>query len=160
MVFSPNSYLVNLDVEGSKYKAVLRDRQFHPISDRIIHADFYQIDEKSPIWVELPIVLEGVSAGVLKGGKLEQKVRKLKIKAMVIDLPDELKVNISALEIGKAIKVSDLTYKKIELLDPKNTVVVRVRSARGVQTAEEIAAESAAEVAAEEKAAEAAETKE
>ncbi|OFX84342.1 MAG: 50S ribosomal protein L25/general stress protein Ctc [Bacteroidetes bacterium GWF2_33_16] len=139
LIFSPNSYLVNLDIEGKKYNAVLRDRQFHPISDKIIHADFYQIDEKSPIWIEVPVVLEGVSEGVLKGGKLEQKLRKLKIKALVKNIPDDLKVDITNLEIGKTIKVSELSYNNIELLDPKNTVVVRVKSARGV-VAEETAA--------------------
>ena len=139
LVFSPNAYLVNLDLEGKKYNVVMRDLQFHPVSDKIIHADFYQIDEKSPIWIEVPVVLEGVSEGVLKGGKLEQKLRKLKIKALVKNIPDDLKVDITNLEIGKTIKVSELSYNNIELLDPKNTVVVRVKSARGV-VAEETAA--------------------
>lgn len=134
LVFSPNAYLVNLDLEGKKYNVVMRDLQFHPVSDKIIHADFYQIDEKSPVWMEIPVILEGVSVGVLKGGKVEQKMRKLKVKALPAILPDVIKVDITELEIGKSIKVSDLSFDKLELLDPENDVVVRVRSARGAQT--------------------------
>jgi len=134
LVFSPNAYLINLDIEGKKYNVVMRDLQFHPVSDKIIHADFYQINEKEAVWMEIPVVLEGVSAGVLKGGKIEQKMRKLKVKALPAKLPELIKVDITELEIGKAIKVSDLEYKGLQLLDPENNVVVRVKSARGAQT--------------------------
>ena len=157
LVFTPTAYLINLDIEGKKYNAVMRDLQFHPVSDKIIHADFFQIEEKSPVWMQVPIILEGVSPGVLKGGKLIQKMRKLKVKGIPSVLPDEIKINISILEIGKSIKVGDLSLKDLELLDPKNTVVVRVMSARGALAGEETV-EAIAET--EEKAEEASENKE
>jgi len=136
LVYTPVAYLVDLNIEGKKYQAVMRDLQFHPISDKIIHADFYQIDEKAPIWIEVPVFVEGVSEGVLKGGKMDQKMRKLKIKALVKDLPDHITVDITPLEIGKSIKVADLTMANVEFLNSKNDVVVRIRSARGAQTEE------------------------
>jgi len=143
LVFTPEACLVNLDIEGKKYKVVMRDLQFHPISDKITHADFYQIDEKKPIWIHVPVVIEGVSVGILQGGKLDQKMRKVKIKALVENLPDHVAVDITPLEIGKSIKVGELTLKNVEFLDSKNDVVVRVKSARGV-LAEETPAEGAA----------------
>ena len=90
LVYTPVAYLVDLNIEGKKYQAVMRDLQFHPISDKIIHADFYQIDEKAPIWIEVPVFVEGVSEGVLKGGKMDQKMRKVKIKALINNLPDHI----------------------------------------------------------------------
>jgi large subunit ribosomal protein L25 len=147
LVYTPTAYLVDLNIEGKKYQAVMRDLQFHPISDKIIHADFYQIDEKSPIWIEVPVVIEGVSEGILKGGKLDQKMRKVKIKALLENLPDHVTVDITPLEIGKSIKVGDLTLDNVEFLNTKNDVVVRIKSARGAQT-EETPAEGAAEGAA------------
>jgi large subunit ribosomal protein L25 len=143
LVFTPEACLVNLDIEGKKYKVVMRDLQFHPISDKITHADFYQIDEKKPIWIHVPVVVEGVSVGILKGGKLDQKMRKIKIKSLVDNLPDHISVDITPLEIGKSIKIADLTMDGIEFLDSKNDVVVRIKSARGV-LAEETPAEGAA----------------
>jgi len=133
LVFTPEACLVDLNIEGKKYKVVMRDLQFHPISDKITHADFYQIDEKKPIWIHVPVVVEGISEGILKGGKLDQKMRKLKIKALIDNLPDHITVDITPLEIGKSIKVGDLTFKDVEFLDPKNDVVVRIRTARAAQ---------------------------
>ncbi len=148
IVYTPNAYIVNFDIEGKNFQGILRDVQYHPVSDRVIHADFYQIDDKSPVWMKVPVVLEGSSIGVLKGGRLVQKMRKLKVKALPGDLPDDIKIDISKLDVGKSIKIANLEMDKVELLDPANAVVVLVKTARTVvETVEggEEGEESAAE---------------
>ena len=143
LVYTPEACLVNLNIDGNQYKSVLRDLQYHPISDKITHADFYLIDEKKPIWINVPVRIEGTSVGVLNGGKLDQKMRKVKIKALVEHLPDHVTVDITPLEIGKSLKVADLSLKGVEFLDSKNDVVVRIKSARGAQVEEAPAAGAA-----------------
>lgn len=135
LVYTPNAYLVNIDVEGTAYKAIIRDVQYHPVTDKVIHADFYQITDNSPVWMMLPVRMVGSSIGVLKGGRLVQKMRKIKVKGLPGDLPDDIKIDISKLDLGKSIKIKDLAIDKIELMDPSNAVVILVKTARGVQAA-------------------------
>lgn len=135
IVYSPNAYLVNINIDGKTYNAVLRDIQYHPVSDKIIHADFYQVKEDQAVWMKVPVILEGTSVGVLKGGKLVQKMRKLKVKALPGILPDEIKINISKLGIGKAIKIGDLKIEGLEFLEPENAVVVLIKTARAAGAA-------------------------
>ena len=136
LVYSPNAYLVNFDLDGSKYHAVMRDIQFHPVTDKILHADFYQIDEKSEVWMKIPVRLEGNSVGVLQGGRLVHKLRKVRVKALPNDLPDEIVVDISKLGLGKSVKIGDIDAHGVKFLEPDNAVVVIVKTARGAQTAE------------------------
>ena len=157
IVYSHNAYLVNIDIEGKKYQAVLRDIQYHPVTDKIIHADFYQIIEKQPVWIKVPIELTGNAIGVLSGGRLVQKMRKVKVKGLPNVLPDEIKIDISKLGIGKSIKIGDLSIEGLEFLEPENAVVVLIKTARSaVLTAEEESteAEEGAEEAPAEEAAE------
>jgi len=145
LVYTPNAYLVNIDLDGKKHKAVLRDVQFHPVTDKILHADFYEIDDKSPVWMKIPVRLEGSAVGVLNGGRLVQKMRKLKIKALPANLTDEIVIDISPLGIGDTVKVKDLPYKHVNFLEPDSAVVVLVKSARGATLPEEIEALEAEE---------------
>ncbi|MGC9375519.1 MAG: 50S ribosomal protein L25/general stress protein Ctc [Bacteroidales bacterium] len=140
IVYTPNAYLVNVDLDGQKHKAVLRDVQFHPVSDKIIHVDFYETDENSEVWMKVPVRMEGAAVGVLNGGRLVQKMRKLRVKAILGNLPDEIVVDITPLEIGDSVKVKDLPYPAVNFLDPDNAVVVLVKSARGATLPEEIEA--------------------
>jgi len=133
LVFSPNAYLINFDIDGNKHQAVMRDVQFHPVSDKIIHADFYAVEDKSPVWMSVPVRLEGSSIGVLQGGRLVQKMRKIKVKALPNQLPDEVVIDITKLGIGKSVKVGSLVMKDVEFLDAANSVVVLIKTARGVQ---------------------------
>lgn len=135
LVFTPNAYLVNIEVEGKTYQAVLRDIQFHPVNDKILHVDFFQVDEKEPVWIKLPVVLEGSSVGVIAGGRLVQKMRKIKVKALPNELPDEIKVDITKLAIGKSIKIKDLDTDGLEFMEPANAVVVLVKMARAAALA-------------------------
>ena len=150
LVYTPNAYLVNIDLDGKKHKAVLRDVQFHPVTDKILHADFYEIDDKSPVWMKIPVRLEGSAVGVLNGGRLVQKMRKLKIKALPANLTDEIVIDISPLGIGDTVKVKDLPYKHVNFLEPDSAVVVLVKSARGATLPEEIEALEAEEAEGEE----------
>lgn len=150
LVYTPNAYLVNIDLDGKKHKAVLRDVQFHPVTDKILHADFFAIEDKTPVWMKIPVRLEGSAVGVLNGGRLVQKMRKLRIKALPGNLTDEIVIDISPLEIGDSVKVKDLPYKHVNFLEPDSAVVVLVKSARGATLPEEIEALEAEAAEAEE----------
>ena len=147
LINTPNVYIVNIDVDGTSYQTILRDVQFHPVTDRVMHADFYQIVNDAPVWVKLPVILEGSSVGVLRGGKVVQKRRYLKVKGLPGDLPEDVKIDISKLDIGKTVKVADISIDKLELLDPASDVIVLVKTARGVKASDLAAAEEAEEAA-------------
>lgn len=151
LVYTNQVYLVEINLEGSKLKGILKDIQFHPVTDKIIHVDFVEVKDNVPAVVSLPIVLTGTSKGVLAGGKLRQRRRYLKVQGLVKNLPDSLTVDITELNIGNVRKVSELSYPNIELLDPAQAMVVGVISSRlaAKGTSEEISegAEPAAEAA-------------
>ena len=131
LVYSPNVYLINLDIDGDKYNAVMQDIHFHPVKDHILHIDFYQVIEKHPFWMRIPVIVEGVPIGVQDGGKPIHKMRKLVIRSLPKDMPDEIKVNVSDLTIGDSIRVADLPTENIEILDDDNSVIFLVKSPRG-----------------------------
>nr|WP_321379759.1 50S ribosomal protein L25/general stress protein Ctc [uncultured Bacteroides sp.] len=138
LVYSPDIYLVNLDIEGKKVKAIMKDIQFHPVKDNILHIDFYQIDEVKPIVMEVPVALEGLAEGVKAGGKLTLQMRKIKVKALFNDIPEKLVINVSSLGLGKTIQVGQLSFENLELLTAKEAVVCAVkltRVARGLAAA-------------------------
>ncbi len=146
LVYTPNVYLLKLDVSGEKYNAILQDIQFHPVSGSILHMDFYQVFEDKSVSVEIPVQLNGVPEGIRHGGKLAIEARRLKARALPGDLPDILEIDVSQLGLGKSIKVGELKFPGIQLLDAPNHVVASVkltRAARGVieEEAEEEAAE-------------------
>ena len=134
LVYTPHIYVVDLIIDGTKVNAILKDIQFHPVKDNILHVDFYQIDEAKPIVMEVPVQLEGLAEGVKAGGKLVLQMRKLKVKALYNIIPEKLIVNVSHLGLGKTVKVGELSYEGLELLNAKEAVVCAVkltRAARG-----------------------------
>jgi len=133
LVYTPEVYTVDLSVDGKNYTAILKDMQFHPVSDELIHADFLQIFKDKPVVLEIPLVLEGLAQGVKEGGKLSMDMRKLKVKGLYKDFPEKLVVNIENLGLGKTIQVGDLNYKNLELLNTKNSVVASVKATRAVK---------------------------
>ncbi len=138
LVYTPDIHLVNLDIDGKKIKAIMKDIQFHPVKDTILHVDFYEVDEKKPIVMEVPVQLEGLAEGVKAGGKMTLQMRKLRVKAMYKDMPEKLVVNVSHLGLGKTIKVGELAFEGLELLNVKDNVVCAVqltRAARGLAAA-------------------------
>ena len=145
LVYTHEAHLVNLDIEGKQFNAVLHDMQFHPVTDRILHADFVQVFDDKPIIMDVPVMITGDSAGVKAGGKLSVKRRTLKIKGLANNLPDHLEVDVTELKIHHSIKVGELSFYKIELLDPKISTIVTVTTSRvALKTEEELAAEAAA----------------
>jgi len=154
LVYTPDAHTATLEIEGKKINAILQDIQFHPISDKILHADFYELSESKPVTMEIPVRLEGRSRGVVAGGVLSRPFRRLTVRALPADLPDEIVVNITSLRIGQKIYVGDLDSSKYTFLHPDNAVVVAVRTSRVAvddsdDDEEEEGAEGTAEAAAE-----------
>lgn len=148
LVYTPDAHLVKLIFEGTEYKAVLKDMQFHPVKDNILHADFIEIFDDKPVIINIPIKVSGDSVGVLAGGKLSIKRRNLKVKGFAKDLPESLPIDITNLKIHEGVKVGDLSFEKIELLDQKKSMVLTIATSRVAQKSdEEVLAETAAAAA-------------
>jgi large subunit ribosomal protein L25 len=148
LIYTPDAHLVLLNVEGKTYKAVLKDIQFHPVSDKIIHIDFTEVSDDRPINIRIPIEVHGDSEGVKAGGKLRIRMRSILVKGLARDIPEILPIDISALKIHESVKVGELSYDKIELIDPKNQMVLTIATSRVAQKSdEEIASEAAAAAA-------------
>jgi len=130
LVFTHEAHLVDLNLDNKEYKAVLQDIQFHPVSDRIIHADFVQIVEDKPVIISVPVSVHGDSIGVIAGGKLSIRKRALKIKGLPKDLPEHIPVDITDLKIHDNVKVGDLSMNNIEFLDINKEVVVTIATSR------------------------------
>ena len=152
LVYTPNVYTASLDIDGQKVAAILQDIQFHPVTDRIIHIDFYQLFDDKEITMNIPVKLTGTSPGVLNGGSLRFTNRKLKVKAIPANLPDFVTADISSLKIGSKLTISSLLNDEYSFMHPENTVVVQVRTSRNaaeedeeVEAEEEATPEAAAE---------------
>jgi large subunit ribosomal protein L25 len=141
LVYNHEVHTVDLTIDGKSYSAIMKDIQFHPITDEILHIDFLELVSDKPVEMEIPVRVVGNSVGVKAGGKLVKKVRKLKVKASPADLPDFIEVNVDNLDIGKAIKVADIQLKGVQLLDAPNNVITTVKTTR------QVAAEGAAPAA-------------
>ncbi|MCX6186871.1 MAG: 50S ribosomal protein L25/general stress protein Ctc [Bacteroidetes bacterium] len=140
LVYTPNTYRVQLDIDGTIYKAILQDMQFHPVNDTIVHADFFEIDETQNVEIDIPVKFVGNSIGVRQGGKMVVKSQKLRVRALPKNLPDSIDVNIETLEIGKSIKVADITVENMILLDSPNNPIVTVKTTRAAAEAATAAA--------------------
>lgn len=143
LVYTPNVHTVVIELAGKTYDAILQDIQFHPISDKILHIDFYQLDPKKEITMDVPVKITGTSPGVLNGGVLRLNQRKLKVRALPANLPDFVEANISELEMGNKLYVTKLETNNFKLLNPENTVVAQVRISRAAMKAAQEAAKAA-----------------
>ena len=135
LVYTPNTYKVQLDIDGTIFKTILKDMQFHPVNDSIRHADFLELDDNKEIEILIPIKCVGNSVGVRQGGKLMIKQQKLRVKGLPANLPEFIEIKIDALEIGKSIVVKELSSPNIVLLDSPNNPVVIVKSTRAAVSA-------------------------
>ena len=123
LLYSPNVYQVSLNIEGTKYDAILQDAQFHPVNETILHVDFLQLRADKPVRLEVPVRFTGTAPGVQKGGKLIPKLRKLSVKALPADMPDYIDVDVSGLDMGKSIKVSDIPAANYTIINsPANPI--------------------------------------
>lgn len=135
LIYSPDIYTVNLNIDGAECKAILKEIQFHPVKDNILHVDFYEITDTKPIIMEVPIKLEGLAEGVKAGGKLVANVRKLKVKAVYSNIPEKLIINVAHLGLGKTIKVGELNFEGLELMNSTEVVVCQVKMTRSAMAA-------------------------
>jgi large subunit ribosomal protein L25 len=154
LVFTPDVFIVNLNIDGTEYKGILQDVQYHPVTDRVLHADFLEVVPNKPLIVGLPLTFEGTSPGVIRGGKMIKKMQKIRVKGLIEDMPDYILVDISKLEIGGSVKIKDIELDKLSTLDPPNSVIVRVKTARAVEEVEGVDEEEGEEGEGEEGAAE------
>lgn len=139
LIYTPNVYIVNVDIDGVVKKAILKDIQFHPVTDKILHVDFLEVTDEKPVVIAIPVKLVGNSEGVKAGGKLQLEMRKLNVKGLIANLPDVLEIDITNLGLGKAVKVGELAYENLEVLNAKNAVVVAVKLTRAARAAAEAA---------------------
>lgn len=134
---TPASYIVDITLGDDKYTAILHELQWHPVSDECLHVDFLAIDEKKPIAINVPLVIEGHAKGVQQGGKFYQNSRSIRISALMDNLPDDLKVNISDLGLDKRIKAGDLKYEGLTIISDKDMIICGVKSTRNSSAAAE-----------------------
>ena len=135
LVYSPHIYSVNLTIDGKEHKAIMKELQFHPVTDQLLHIDFYEINETKPIVMEVPIKLNGLAEGVKAGGKLAAGVRKLKVRAVYTAIPEKLDIDVTHLGLGKTIKVGELNFEGLELMTSPSVVVCQVKMTRGAKSA-------------------------
>ena len=136
LVYTPEIYVVELTIDGVKRMAIMKELQFHPVSDALLHLDFLEVFPEKPIVMEVPVVLEGHAEGVKAGGKLQLQMRKLKVKAVYSEIPERLVINVDHLGLGKTMQVGDIHFEGLEIMNAKNAVVCAVqltRAARGAQ---------------------------
>ncbi len=152
LIFSPDVYQVELDIDGTKKVAIIQDLDMHPVKDKPLHIDFLELSDDKPVKVQLPLRHSGSPIGVMNGGKLRQPYRKLRVVGLPGDLPEAVTVEIGDLRIGQSVRISDLNVEGVTFLEPANAVILAVKMARGAVADEE--EEEEGEAAAEEGASE------
>ena len=140
VVYTPVVHFIDLQIAGVTSQAIIKDLQFHPLTEQIIHVDFLLLDEKKPVTIQIPIKLTGSSAGVKSGGKLVQKLRKLSIKALPKDHLDAIEVSIEGLEVGKSVKVAEIKVENLTITNAIEDTIVSVTTSRALRQAEQEAA--------------------
>ena len=134
-VYTPDVYVVNLTVDGEPHKAIIKELQFHPTTDSLIHADFYEVTETKPITVGIPVRLNGLAQGVRDGGKLNLSIRKIDVTAPYKQIPEVLNIDVTNLQLGKAIKVGELSFEGLEIATPAQVIVCSVKATRASRAA-------------------------
>jgi large subunit ribosomal protein L25 len=130
IVYSPSAYIIEIDLDGKKHKAVLQELQFHPVTDKLVHMDFVEVFDDKPVTVEIPVKLTGAAIGLKDGGKPRQRRRVLKVRGLLEHLPDMLEIDITDVAIGDVIKIGDLSYDNLEILDPARSMIYAIVSSR------------------------------
>lgn len=143
VIYTPHIYVINLNIDGAEHKAIIKELQFHPVKDTLLHIDFYEINEQKPITIGIPVKLNGLAQGVRDGGRLSLIVRKVNVTAKYQDIPETLDIDVTDLTIGKSIKVGDLNFEGLEMATSKEVVVCTIKATRKSNAAAQ--AEEAAE---------------
>ena len=140
LIYTPKVYIVNISIDGKSHHAIIKELQFHPVTDKLIHADFFEISDHKPITIEIPVKLIGSSAGVREGGKLMMDKRKMKVRGLYKDIPAEIEINITELGVGKSIRAGEIQADKFAIVFDKETPIVSVRTTRAAAAAAQEAA--------------------
>ena len=135
VVYTPHVYVVNLTIDGEAHKAVMKELQFHPTTDALLHIDFYEVNEEKPITIGIPVKLTGHAQGVRDGGRLSQAVRQLNVTAPYKQIPETLEIDVTNLKLGKAIKVAELNFDGLQIATPAQVVVCSVKATRASRAA-------------------------
>ena len=136
ILYTPETLIIDFEINGKVYHTILQDIQYHPVTDDVLHADFLYVNEENPITVTLPVRTQGTCPGVMRGGRMNMNLSKLKVRGYVNDLPDNIMIDVTKLQMNQAIKVKDLDLEKITVLVPANTIVVDVRAPRNAAAEE------------------------
>ena len=140
VVYTPHVYVVNINIDGKEHKAIIKELQFHPTTDALLHADFFEVNETKPITIGIPVKLNGLAQGVRDGGKLNLSIRKIDVRAPYKQIPEILDIDVTNLGLGKAIKVGELSFEGLELATPAQVVVCSVKETRASKSAAAAAA--------------------
>lgn len=135
LLYTPMVHQVDLNIEGTHYQAVVQEAQFHPVNEVILHVDFLELDENKPVKMQVPIRMQGTAVGVTKGGKILTKLRKISVKALPKDMPDYVDIDVSGLDMGKSIKVSEVKSQNFTILNSPLIPVVSIEIPRGLRGA-------------------------
>ena len=154
IINTPEVYFVDLEVDGAKFKTIVKDVQFHPVTDRVLHIDFLEVDEKKPVTIRIPVSLVGRSKGVANGGTLKNPIKMIRVSGLPSAIPENVEIDMTSLKIGDSIKVGELNIDGLTFLGADNAVVVGVKMSRNVVADEEEEGEEATEAAPEAAAAE------
>ncbi len=139
-IYTPDVYVVNLNIDGKEHKAIIKELQFHPTTDALLHADFYEINEKKAITIGIPVKLNGLAQGVRDGGKINLSIRKINVTAPYKQIPEILNIDVTNLQLGKAIKVGELSFEGLEIATSPEVVVCSVKATRASRSAAAAAA--------------------
>ncbi|MCI6160331.1 MAG: 50S ribosomal protein L25/general stress protein Ctc [Prevotellaceae bacterium] len=141
IIYTPHVYIVNLVIDGEKHTAIIKELQFHPVTDALLHIDFYEINEEKPITIGIPVKLNGLAQGVRDGGRMNLSIRKINVTAKYKSIPETLDIDVTKLGIGKSIKVGDLHFDGLEMATGKEVVVCSIKATRKSATSSSVSAE-------------------
>ncbi len=130
VIYTPHIYVVNLNIDGENHKAILKELQFHPVTDALLHVDVYEINENKPITIGIPVKLTGLAQGIRDGGRMNLSIRKINVTAKYQDIPETLDIDVTELRIGKSIKVGDLSFDGLEMATGKEVIVCSIKATR------------------------------
>ena len=143
VVYTPHIYVLNIDIDGVKHTAIMKELQFHPVTDALLHIDFYEVNDAKPITIGIPVRLNGLAQGVRDGGRINLSIRKINVSAPYKVIPEHLDIDVTNLQLGKSIKVGDLQFEGLTLATPAEVVVCSVKATRASRSAAAAAAAEA-----------------
>jgi len=145
VVYTPHVYVVNLVIDGEKHTAIMKELQFHPVTDALLHVDFFEINEEKPITIGIPVKLNGLAQGVRDGGRINLSIRKINVTAPYKSIPECLNIDVTDLKLGKSIKVGELSFEGLQIATSPEVVVCSVKTTRASKSAAAAAEGEAAE---------------